>query len=78
MFLAYEIVRLPGENGLPTAASVAFVQDAVSGTDRNRYTALPVDSKAALAGSPVHTVETDARVLLETKADSKVAGGSVM
>ncbi len=76
---------MSGEDGCLIAGSVAFVQDAVSGTDRNRYTALPVDSKAALAGSPVHTVETDALVLLETKADSKaavadcrVAGGSVM
>lgn len=64
---------------------MAFVQDAVSGTDRNGYTAPPVDSKPALVGSPVHTVEMAALVRLETKADSRaavadsrVAGGSVM
>ena len=69
---------MPGEDECLIAASVAFVQDTVSGTDRNRYTALPVDSKAALVDSPVHTVETAALVLPETKADSRVAGGSVM
>ena len=51
---------------------MAFVQDTVSGTDRNRYTALPVDSKAALVHSPVHTVEMAALALLEVMADSRV------
>ena len=69
--------RSSGEDGCLTAALVAFAQDSVPGADRSHWTALSGGRWAAQAGSPFHTAEMTALVLLAMTAGSRaVVAGS--
>ena len=69
--------RSSSENGCLTGALGAFAQDIVSGVDRSHWIAPPGGTRAAWAGSPVHTAEMAALALLVTTVGSRaVAAGS--
>jgi len=63
-----------------TAALAAFALDTVPGADRIHWIALPGGRRAAQVGSPVHTTEVAALLLLATTVGSRavVAGSRVV